>query len=197
MGERSLRKRATRRDEDSSREGGTEPGGLEPVDFGSAPPGILDSYTEASSKQDITRKKRRDVKVDHPKHDQSLMVSTCSRPLVDQVDEPENVVDRGLWHDPVAEVEDVARAASGPIQDADRVPSRPPRTGRTGRPGRGCLGRRPTVRADPSRRARSIRQSSPITVPPASRWSSSRVEVSVPKWIEGTEGSSAAKSRRM
>jgi hypothetical protein len=33
---------------------------------------------------------------------------------------------------------------------------------------------------------RGVRQSTPITVPPASRWSSSSVAVPVPKWITGT-----------
>lgn len=36
---------------------------------------------------------------------------------MDVIDEPEDMVDRGLGHDPVAEVEDVAGAPGGPIED--------------------------------------------------------------------------------
>ena len=36
-----------------------------------------------------------------------------------------------------------------------------------------------------------------MTEPPASRWSSSRVAVPVPKWMTGTDGSSRAKSLAM
>ena len=116
---------------------------------------------------------------------------------MDHVDQGPHVVDGGVRQDAVAEVEDVAGPAGGLVEDAPGLALDLVAGARTGRPGRGSPGRRRLARAGPRLGRRSTRQSRPMTLPPASRWSSSSEPVSVPKWIDGTDGVELAKSRFM
>ena len=115
--------------------------------------------------------------------------------LVHHVDQRPHVVDGRLRVDAVAEVEDVAGAAAGAVEDrlhalADRRGRREQR-----RPGRDCPARRRRGRRRAQPRSRSTRQSRPITSPPASRMSGSSVAVPVPKWITGVPGVQRADHR--
>ena len=94
----------------------------------------------------------------------------------------------------VAEVEDVARPPAGAARARRAPPSRPAPTGRAAPRGRGSPARRGLAdRAQPS--SSGIRQSSPITSPPAAAIAGSSVAVPVPKWIVGTPRRAARRTR--
>ena len=111
--------------------------------------------------------------------------STRGAGLVHEVDQAaERVRVRARQH-AVPEVEHVARAAAVLRRGPSAAASSTAPTARAAAPGRGCPGRpgRPTSRR-PS--ASAIRQSSPMTSPPAAAWSARIPAVPVPKWVAGT-----------
>ena len=96
----------------------------------------------------------------------------------------------------VAEVEDVARPAAGAAR-ARRAP--PPRRAPTGRAARAGSRFPWTPRSSPTSAQPSssgMRQSRPITSPPAAAIAGSSVAVPVPKWIVGTSTRSGEDPRR-
>ena len=98
--------------------------------------------------------------------------------------QPAEHVGVGVGHDAVAEVEDVARAAGRAREHVERRRLDP--LPRPEEDGAVEVALHAAVVADRSQpQSSGIRQSSPITSPPASRICSSSVAVPVPKWIVG------------